>query len=76
MERVEQMNDKNSVEVDMKTFDDSSVLGGMKNTKTCLQAPGQPLGAMEHQKKWETGKLTFKANGERLEDMNGSISVG
>lgn len=36
MERVEQMNDKNSVEVDMKTFDDSSVLGGMKNTKTCL----------------------------------------
>lgn len=36
MERVEQMNDKNSVEMDKKTSDDSSALGGMKNTKTCL----------------------------------------
>lgn len=36
MKRAEQMNDKNSVQVDKKTSDDSSVLGGMKNTKTCL----------------------------------------
>lgn len=46
MKRAEQMNDKNSVQVDKKTSDDSSVLGGMKNTKTCLQAHAQPLGIM------------------------------